>query len=82
MFSRREPRAEPMTCIEVVGAKSGNVAVRGARIEGNRTDEGARLTRLVLDTEDGIAALEYGYGSSDRAAQETAVNEWLTRPVS
>jgi hypothetical protein len=56
--------------------------VRGARIEGNRSDEGARLTRLVLDTEDGTAALEYGYGSGDRAAQETAVNEWLSRPVS
>lgn len=56
------------------------VRVRGARIEASWTDEGARLTRLVLDTEDGIAALEYGYGSGDRAALETAVNEWLTRP--
>lgn len=53
--------------------------VRGARIEAQWSD-GARLTRLVLDTEDGVAALEYGYGSGDRAALETAVNEWLTRP--
>ena len=53
--------------------------ITGARIEANWSD-GARLTRLVLDTEDGIAALEYGYGSGDRAMLETAVNEWLTRP--
>ena len=53
--------------------------VEGARIEANWS-EGARLTRLVLDTEDGAAALEYGYGSGDRTALETAVNEWLTRP--
>ncbi len=39
-----------------------------------------RLTRLALDTEDGVAALEYGYGSADRTALESAVNEWLTRP--
>jgi len=54
--------------------------VRGARIEANWSDEGARLTRLVLDTEDGPAALEYGFGCTDRTALETAVNEWLTRP--
>ena len=53
--------------------------VRGARIEANWS-EGTRLTRLVLDTEDGRAELEYGYGSGDRRALETAVNEWLTRP--
>ncbi len=52
--------------------------VRGARIEAQWSD-GVRLTRLVLDTEDGVAALEYGYSSTDRAL-ETAVNEWLTRP--
>ncbi|MHA1537668.1 MAG: hypothetical protein ACTSUD_08940 [Alphaproteobacteria bacterium] len=53
--------------------------VRGARIEANWS-ENARLTRLALDTEDGVAALEYGFGSGDRAALETAINEWLTRP--
>ncbi len=53
--------------------------VRGAQIEA-QWSENARLTRLVLDTEDGMAALEYGYGSGDRTALETAVNEWLTRP--
>ena len=52
--------------------------VRGARIEAQWSD-GARLTRLVLDTEDGVAALEHGYSSTERAL-ETAVNEWLTRP--
>jgi hypothetical protein len=51
-----------------------------ARIEANWSDGGVRLARLVLDTEDGIAALEYGYGTGDRAMLETAVNEWLTRP--
>ncbi|HUS53000.1 MAG TPA: hypothetical protein VMY41_03220 [Thermohalobaculum sp.] len=56
--------------------------ITGARIEENLTDEGARLTRLVLDTEDGGAALEYGFGGGDRSELETAVNEWLTRPVS
>ena len=54
--------------------------VRGARIEANWNSDGARLTRLVLDTEDGAAALEYGFGGTDRTALETAVNEWLTRP--
>ena len=54
--------------------------VRGAKIEA-QWSENARLTRLALDTEDGVAALEYGYGSGDRATLETAVNEWLTRPV-
>lgn len=53
--------------------------VRGAKVEA-QWSENARLTRLVLDTEDGVAALEYGYGSGDRSALETAVNEWLTRP--
>jgi len=54
--------------------------VQGAVVEANWSD-GARLTRLALDTEDGRAQLEYGYGSADRRALETAVNEWLTRPV-
>ena len=54
--------------------------VNGARIEASRTDKGIRMTRLSLDTEDGIAKLEYGYGRTDRTALETAVNEWLTRP--
>lgn len=54
--------------------------IRGARVEANWSD-GARLTRLALDTEDGRAQLEYGYGPADRRALETAVNEWLTRPV-
>ena len=53
--------------------------VRRARTEADWGDS-ARLTRLVLDTENGVTALEYGYGSGDRAALETAVNEWLTRP--
>jgi hypothetical protein len=53
--------------------------VRGARLEANWS-ENIRLTRLALDTEDGVAALEYGYGSADRTALENAVNEWLTRP--
>ncbi len=53
--------------------------VRGARLEANWS-ENIRLTRLALDTEDGVAALEYGYGSADRTALESAVNEWLTRP--
>jgi hypothetical protein len=57
------------------------VKVNGASIEANWTDEGSRLTRLVLDTEDGKAALEYGFGGADRTAVKTAVNEWLTRPV-
>jgi hypothetical protein len=53
--------------------------VSGARLEANWSDS-VRLTRLALDTEDGVAALEYGYGSADREALEAAVNEWLTRP--
>ena len=52
--------------------------VNGARIEAQWSD-GVRLTRLALDTEDGVAALEYGYSSTDRAV-ESAINEWLTRP--
>lgn len=55
--------------------------VKGARVEANWNSDGARLTRLALDTEDGRAQLEYGYGSGDRRALEDAVNEWLTRPV-
>ncbi len=53
--------------------------VNGARLEANWSNR-VRLTRLALDTEDGVAALEYGYGSADRTALESAVNEWLTRP--
>ena len=56
--------------------------IKFARIEASWSDGGTRLTRLVLDCEDGVAALEYGYGSGDRTVLETAVNEWLTRPVS
>jgi len=55
--------------------------VKGARVEASRSDEGAHLTRLALDTEDGRAQLEYGYGPANRRALETEVNEWLTRPV-
>jgi len=55
--------------------------VKAAQVEANWTDEGARLTRLALDTEDGRAQLEYGYGSADRRALGDAVNEWLSRPV-
>jgi hypothetical protein len=54
--------------------------VKAARVEASRSDGGARLTRLALDTEDGRAQLEYGYGPADRRALEAAVNEWLTRP--
>jgi len=39
------------------------------------------MTRLVLDTEDGPAQLEYGYTGADRTRLEDTVNEWLTRPV-
>lgn len=54
--------------------------IRGARVEANWSDDGARLTRLVLETDDGRKPLEYGYGPSDRRALEGQVNEWLTRP--
>jgi hypothetical protein len=54
--------------------------VTGAAIEAHWDGEGSRMTRLALDTEDGRAQLEYGYGPADRTALETAVNEWLTRP--
>lgn len=50
--------------------------VKHARIQANWSD-GARLTRLALDTEDGIAALEYGFGSGDRTRLAAAVNAWL-----
>jgi hypothetical protein len=42
--------------------------------------DSVRMTRLVLETEDGTAALEYGFGNRDLTELETAVNEWLTRP--
>ena len=54
--------------------------VMGAAIEAHWDGEGSRMTRLALDTKDGRAQLEYGYGPADRTALETAVNEWLTRP--
>ena len=54
--------------------------VQGARVEARWSDEGARLTRLVLETADGRKPLEYGYGPGDRGALEEQVNEWLTRP--
>jgi hypothetical protein len=53
--------------------------VDGARIQAE-WHENARMTRLVLVTEDGPAVLEYGFGGGDRTALEAAVNEWLTRP--
>jgi len=55
--------------------------VKGVQVEANwNSDGGSRLTRLALDTDDGRAQLEYGYGPADRRALEAAVNEWLTRP--
>ena len=50
--------------------------VRRARVQADWSD-GARLTRLVLDTEDGVAALEYGFGSGDRTRLADEVNAWL-----
>ncbi len=50
--------------------------VRRARLEADWSD-GARLTGLVLDTEDGPAKLEYGYTSTDRTQIEAAINAWL-----
>ena len=55
--------------------------VRDVRIEATWSDQGSRMTRLVLETADGRKPLEYGYGPGDRSALETAVNEWLTRPA-
>ncbi|HSF95963.1 MAG TPA: hypothetical protein VLA52_13140 [Thermohalobaculum sp.] len=54
--------------------------VQNAQVEANWDSDGGRLTRLALDTQDGRAQLEYGYGPGDRRALEDAVNEWLTRP--
>jgi len=54
--------------------------IRRARLEAT-WDDRVRMTRLLLDTEDGPAQLEYGYTSADRTALEDIVNEWLTRPV-
>ena len=53
--------------------------VREARIEMDWSNR-VHLSRLALDTEDGMAALEHGYGSADRGLAR-AINEWLTRPV-
>lgn len=54
--------------------------VEGARIEANWSD-GARLTRLILETEDGPAPLEFGYDSQNRQEIEQTINDWLTRPL-
>lgn len=53
--------------------------VRQARVEFTRTRSGGRLRRLVLDTPDGVAALEYGFASGDRAALAAEVNAWLAQ---
>ena len=53
--------------------------VSAARQQADWRDS-VRMTRLVLETEDGTAALEYGFGNRDLTELETAVNEWLTRP--
>ena len=70
--------------LRVIGSRSKFLKldrVKGAQVEANWDSDGGRLTRLALDTEDGRAQLEYGYGPGDRRALETAVNEWLTRPT-
>jgi hypothetical protein len=53
--------------------------VTAARQQADWRDS-VRMTRLVLETEDGTAALEYGFGNRDLTELETAVNAWLTRP--
>ena len=52
--------------------------VREARIEMDWSNR-VHLSWLALDTEDGMAALEHGFGSADRGLAR-AINEWLTRP--
>ncbi|MHA3977991.1 hypothetical protein ACW9UR_09935 [Halovulum sp. GXIMD14794] len=54
-------------------------AVEGAQVEAE-WNEGSRQTRLTLLTADGSLPLERSYGSGDRRAVETAINDWLTRP--
>ena len=55
--------------------------VQGAQIDAQWSD-GARLTRLTLETEDGRVPLEHAFGPVDRRALEATVNEWLSRPTS
>jgi len=52
--------------------------VREARIEMDWSKR-VHLSWLALDTEDGMAALEHGFGSADRGLAR-AINEWLKRP--
>lgn len=63
------------------GSRSKSLAlerVQAARVEFQRSHEtGGLLSRLVLDTPDGVAALEYGYGAGDRGGLATEVNAWL-----
>lgn len=69
--------------IRPMGSRSKHIdlgRVMGARVEANWNGDGARLTRLTLETVDGPIPLEYGYGAADRRELETAINEWLTRP--
>ena len=54
--------------------------VIGASIESNQHGDGGVMTRLVLDTENGPAALEYGFAGTDRTALEAEINDWLMRP--
>ena len=53
------------------------LVVREARIEMDWSNR-VHLSWLALDTEDGMAALEHGYGSADRGLAR-AINEWLAR---
>lgn len=53
--------------------------VQQARVQLSRSESGGLLRRLVLDTPDGVAALEYGFASGDRAALAAEVNAWLER---
>ena len=73
--------SQSMRRIVLVGARRIDLAaITRAAVEAQWSDDGARLTRLVLDTDQGRVPLEYGYGPTDRRALEDAVNEWLTRP--
>ncbi|MEM8790324.1 MAG: hypothetical protein AAGE80_01805 [Pseudomonadota bacterium] len=54
--------------------------IKRARLEANWGDT-ARMTRVVLEIEDDVVPLEYGYGSRDHDDVVDAINEWLTRPV-
>lgn len=44
-------------------------------------NDGARLTRLALRTDEGVVPLERGYGSGDRNAIEAEINGWLSGDV-